>query len=337
MRRAFLAAWLGLTVTAHSAASLALNLGVRDSGISIGNSKRWNGIRLNLQDRRVEWVNGLNVTLLGAGGQKLPDVTGVSLGLIYTTAGNVTGVALSPTGTGAETDMTGLALGGLGVGAGNELAGVAMGILGVGAGNDMNGVMFGGLGAGSGRNFNGIGLSLLGVGAGQDVKGIVAAGLGAGAGKNFTGIGFGGLGVGAGERVTGLVVSGIGTGAGLELNGVAVGGVGVGAGTDARGVLLAGVGVSAGRRLTGLSAAGAYIRALQASGVGITAGLLRTSDLSGAGVCGYCRIERRQTGLTIGLINHAVQLNGVQLGVLNYAENNPAGLKLLPLINVHID
>ena len=35
-------------------------------------------------------------------------------------------------------------------------------------------------------------------------------------------------------------------------------------------------------------------------------------------------------------LNGDVGLTGVQLGVLNYAANNPRGLRLLPLVNVHL-
>ena len=37
----------------------------------------------------------------------------------------------------------------------------------------------------------------------------------------------------------------------------------------------------------------------------------------------------------IGVFNRADNLHGVQIGVLNYAGNNPSGLKWLPGINVH--
>jgi hypothetical protein len=42
-------------------------------------------------------------------------------------------------------------------------------------------------------------------------------------------------------------------------------------------------------------------------------------------------------GVSIGLFNWTPRLRGVQLGLLNYAGNNPDGLKLLPLVNAHFD
>ena len=39
----------------------------------------------------------------------------------------------------------------------------------------------------------------------------------------------------------------------------------------------------------------------------------------------------------IGIINYTGSLHGVQLGLVNWAGNNPSGLKLLPIANAHID
>ena len=39
------------------------------------------------------------------------------------------------------------------------------------------------------------------------------------------------------------------------------------------------------------------------------------------------------TGLSIGVVNMAEQLNGVQIGLINYVPSNPLGLKILPLLN----
>jgi hypothetical protein len=42
-----------------------------------------------------------------------------------------------------------------------------------------------------------------------------------------------------------------------------------------------------------------------------------------------------QTGVTVGIYNSAEVLNGVQIGVLNRAKNNPPGLQWLPILNAH--
>jgi hypothetical protein len=45
-------------------------------------------------------------------------------------------------------------------------------------------------------------------------------------------------------------------------------------------------------------------------------------------------VRGRQRGLTIGLFNYATHLSGAQLGLLNYAGNNPRFLRLLPGLNL---
>src|SRR5512141_255484 len=40
-----------------------VNLGVHHTGLSIGNSKEWTGVRINFRDDRVERVRGLPVAL----------------------------------------------------------------------------------------------------------------------------------------------------------------------------------------------------------------------------------------------------------------------------------
>ena len=40
-------------------------------------------------------------------------------------------------------------------------------------------------------------------------------------------------------------------------------------------------------------------------------------------------------GLSIGIFNRTEKLRGVQIGLINYAGNNPKGLRWLPLINMH--
>ena len=43
------------------------------------------------------------------------------------------------------------------------------------------------------------------------------------------------------------------------------------------------------------------------------------------------------TGLSVAVLNYAEELNGVQIGVLNIAENNVSGLSVLPVLNAHIE
>jgi hypothetical protein len=45
------------------------------------------------------------------------------------------------------------------------------------------------------------------------------------------------------------------------------------------------------------------------------------------------QIEGRQSGLSIGIVNYAWELNGIQIGLINYVRDNPKYLKVLPLFN----
>ncbi len=54
------------------------------------------------------------------------------------------------------------------------------------------------------------------------------------------------------------------------------------------------------------------------------------------------KIKTRQTVifvfyLKMGLLDLNETLHGVQVGLLNWAGNNPPGLRLLPLGNAHLD
>ena len=53
-------------------------------------------------------------------------------------------------------------------------------------------------------------------------------------------------------------------------------------------------------------------------------------------MAGYVRARGEMKGLSIALVNIAKDLNGVQLGLFNYAGNNSKWLRLLPLLNVHV-
>ena len=41
-------------------------------------------------------------------------------------------------------------------------------------------------------------------------------------------------------------------------------------------------------------------------------------------------------GISIGLFNYSKKLKGFQFGLLNYVENNPKFLKIIPFINLHL-
>jgi hypothetical protein len=145
-------------------------------------------------------------------------------------------------------------------------------------------------------------------------------GIGAGMGGNFRGIGFGGIGIGVGGNLRGLAIGGIGVGAGTSIDGVAIAGVGVGAPTIRKFAMAPTVG------------------AKHIDGLMIAPVMLKVADggtFRGVSLAGVNDIRGRQTGLAIGLVNYARELNGMQIGVINVARN--ASVKFLPIVNYHRD
>lgn len=299
---------------APTEAPWSLDLTLHDFGIGVGNTRHVDGLRLNYRDRAPYVVHGLSVTMWtpappakmrGHAEDGLGDVTGLLLGLPLGSAGRLQGIGV------------GLA----GVGTGGDFDGLGAGLVGVGAGGRLRGIFLSGVGVGAGEGATGALVSLVGVGAGGDVNGLLLAGVGAGAGGDVNGILVAGLGAGAGGRLRGLSFALLGLGAGEGIDGIALAGLGVGA-PELRGVAAAlAVG---GVDLTGLFVAPAYLH-VEPEG-----------RMTGISVSAYNHIQGEQRGLAIGIFNYAASLQGVQLGVLNYAGNNRPGLRWLPIANVHL-
>lgn len=332
-------------------AAQGLKIAVGDVGMGLGDVPRLDGLRLNVRDRALERVRGVNVTLWepydGADGV----VRGLALGLPLTGAAEITGMALGA-GVAVDRAFTGIGLAPLGFGAGDRIRGIAVGGLGMGGGGRLKGLMIGGVGLGVGGDIRGVAIGGVGAGAGGSMKGLVAGGVGLGVGGALTGVAVGGVGVGASGTIRGLVVGGVGVGAGGDVKGITIGGVGVGAGGDITGITIGGAGIGAGGHLKGLNVAGAGVGApritgatLTGFGVGgerVTGFVLAPAYFKiqeggwfrGVGVSAWSRIEGRQTGLTIGLLNVAEELHGLQIGLVNIARNKES-FSVLPLVNWH--
>jgi hypothetical protein len=69
----------------------------------------------------------------------------------------------------------------------------------------------------------------------------------------------------------------------------------------------------------------------------LAGGMIRAEELTGFAASAYNRFDFDQHGISIGIVNIAHYLNGVQIGLINYAGNQRRGLKLLPIINAHFD
>ncbi len=320
------------------AAAQSLDLPVRGYGLSIGDSREHVGLRLNFRDRRLRSMKGVNVTIWTPSNPARAEVRGVAIGLPMTGGKNLHGVSMALFGVGAEESLRGIAFGGIGAGAGGSATGVMIGGIGAGAGGSTRGIMIGGIGAGAGGSATGVMIGGIGAGAGGNVQGLVLSGIGAGAGGNFRGISASGIAAGAGGDLTGIHVAGVAVGAGGNASGILVGGVAAGSGGELRGLAIGGIAVGApvirAIVLAGLTAGGEDV-----SGVVIAPAYFSVTEngyMNGLSVSAVNRIRGRQHGLTIGIINIARDLRGVQLGLLNYAGSNRRGLRLLPLVNMQM-
>ncbi len=345
-------------------AHTSIGLTVDNYGLSIGNSRRINGLRINLSDIHLEQVNGVNLTLwrprknpgavinglavgvlapeancihgVSVGGLACvgaSNITGIGLGGLAVVGGDLTGVMIGGLATVAELDVTGLALGGLAVVAERGVTGLAVGGLAVVAERQISGITAGGLA----------------VVSEQGIVGCSIAGLATVAEGDITGINIGGLAVVANENITGLTVTPGGVYAGNMLTGIAVGVLpvfgklgpearqrvsGISA-AQATGVTVHAVDIAVEQQLTGAGIGGLRVKAEMIEGLALAGLLNTTKNLTGAGIGTVNYVHHRQTGLTIGVFNHAGTLNGVQLGLLNFAGNNKGVFKLLPVLNAH--
>jgi hypothetical protein len=313
-----------------------LDLTVNDVGLAIGNKPSMTGLRLNFRDRDLKRLDGVNVTIWTPYEPMSGTVRGVALGLPATGADRIYGLALGVAGVGAGDEIRGITIAGIGAGAGGRISGITLTGIGLGAGGDVTGIGVGGIGIGAGGRLRGLMIGGIGVGSGGSVEGITIGGIGVGGAGDLTGISIGGIGVGSGGRVTGLSIGGIGVGSASDVAGISIAGIGVGSGGTIRGLTVAGIGVGA-PRIEGL------VAALAAGGVDVKGIVLapayfriENGTFTGGSVSAINYIRGEQRGLTIGLFNFARTLAGVQLGLINYAGNNPPGLRVLPLVNAHL-
>lgn len=316
-------------------AGQSLDIPSKTWGISFGNSKNFSGLRFNFRDSQVGRINGINLTLWQPKKENKDSIiSGLSLGPLPG-GGIVQGIQLGILGVSAEKDLKGISLGLLGAGCGEDIVGLTAGGLGAGCGGNISGITLGGLGAGAGENIKGLTIGGLGAGAGGSISGITIGGIGAGASDNMTGINIGGVGVGAGDNMTGINIGGIGVGAGESMTGINIGGIGVGAGDRLAGLSLGGIAAGA-PEVRGLTVGGLAVGGKDVCGVQIAGGVVlvdRGGRLTGLAASSFNYIKGTQTGLSIGIVNYAWSVKGLQIGLVNIVRDNPPGLKVLPVFN----
>ncbi|MBM4117443.1 hypothetical protein FJ251_06805 [bacterium] len=310
----------------------AVALTLRGVGLSLGNSPRACGLRINAVDDQVQRVDGLNLTLWNPRPSPVAQMNGAAIGLIGPKAGRLQGLALGGLGATAGERIRGLAAAGFGVGS-ESLTGAALGGLLVDIKRDSRGLLCA-LGAARARGrLEGLGVGGLFVEAG-DLRGLALGGLGVvgrrGAGlalsagimsvqESLTGVALGGL-VAGGGRLRGLGLSGGVVFASEALTGIAIGGLGLGSQGPVR----------------GLAAGGLILAAPELQGLG--AGALNGVLVEGINLEDFLKIRTvnaRMVGLQIGLVNYTAELWGLQLGLVNIARNNPRWARVLPGLNLH--
>lgn len=253
----------------------SFDLAVNNYGISFGNSKKFNGFRINLSDREVEEINGVNLTFWRAKNFEEAIVNGVSIGLLRPEAGHLNGIQI----------------GGLGVGAAKEIKGISAGIIGARSVGSISGITLGGLGTYSARNLSGITIGGIGALSIGNITGITLSGLGTVAGGNITGFAFGCLGATCKNKMKGISIGGLGTSA---------------------------------HNITGMTLAL------------LSVNVYDNGSLTGFSASVFNNIKGRQTGVSLGVFNYAYELNGIQIGLINYVRDN-SRYKILPIINAHFD
>lgn len=304
-------------------------------GLSFGNSRRFTGLRFNFRDSQVERITGINFTLW----QPRKDnedavVTGMSLGTLPGGA-RLRGIQLGIAGVMSEHTITGISIAGLGIGSGDKVTGINIAGLGIGTGKKLKGINIAGLGIGAGENVTGINIAGLGIGAGRKLRGINIAGLGVGAGDYLYGISVGGIGAGAGKDVMGFNVGGVGLGAGKRLVGINVAGVGMGAGERLVGLNVCGLAAGS-TEVCGLTIAGGVVGGETLRGLQIAGGVvhvIKGGQLIGGAISPFNYVRGAQTGISIGIVNYAWSVKGLELGLVNIVRDNPKGLKVLPVFN----
>ena len=61
--------------------------------------------------------------------------------------------------------------------------------------------------------------------------------------------------------------------------------------------------------------------------------MVENGTQGGVGLAAVSYIQGTQRGLTIGVVNYTWVLDGLQVGVINIARDNPTGRKVLPIVN----
>lgn len=310
------------------------------------------GLRLNFRDRDLDQVTGINITVWSPVRPTTGTVNGLALGVLATGAAYLNGITLAPLAFNASTHVQGLAastffgvggevkgivVSGLGGGIGEGLTGAAVTAGGIGVGGDVDGIVIAGLGGGIRGNLRGLAGAGIGFGISGSGQGILMTGLGAAVAGSMTGISVAGIGFGGGGSMRGITIAGMGAGIGGNTAGITVATLGAGIGGTASGLTVSALGVAAVHLRT--AAVATTVFSSDAKAVVIAPLMFRTlkrngldGDATGLFVSTINSVGGMQHGVSIGVINYARALGGLQLGVLNIVADGK-GPKVLPIAN----
>lgn len=151
----------------------ALNLPAAKYGISIGNSIEFTGIRINLADKEVKVVNGMNITFWLPRNNRNSILNGVNAGLIPN-GGTMRLMNIGVIAIGTTHNLSGLSIGGFAIGAGDKISGLSLSGLYTEGQKMINGLACSGIFIGSNGTINGISTSGLFVVSEGNVNGIAA-------------------------------------------------------------------------------------------------------------------------------------------------------------------
>ena len=259
-----------------------------------------------------KWVSLAGLALTARG-----DVDGISTGGVAVAGGHIRGLTIASGVVHSKSDIAGVSITGGLLSARSDIRGINIAAI-AAAREAINGVTATGLSI-SARQIRGVAITGVTTAARDEITGI------SGAGFTLSGDRIRGLSVG-GFRLSGGDITGIALGAGF-LNG-SRSLTGFGAAPIVIADRMTGIGL--GGLIGGQDLAGGFI-----APVGLS--VSREGTLRGVSVGSFNAIHGTQRGLTIGIVNSARELHGVQIGLVNFAANNERGRRVLPLVNWHRD
>ena len=130
-----------------------------------------------------------------------------------------------------------------------------------------------------------------------------------------------------GSNITGINLAGFGMN-GSNFKGINLAGISIGLKLKK----LTGLGVDD-DKITGFTYGTLGIGSKEIKGVGLSVGGIWCNEFKGLGVGSIQRAKKKMSGLSIGLLNMTKRLYGVQIGLINYVEDNPPLRRILPFFN----